>query len=182
MRHVTLTLVPLLLLAACADPAVAPETQADAPSLGFGRSPIVHRVSVGGPDACSGLGYRPGCDASFSLIAIQLEDGAVRGQMTDQYGEADGLHAVLDCLAVQVIPERTTLEAWVGGVVTRPTHQAGHRIIAWMRDNGTSNNDPLADAFSRGIVDPEEEGYSSDCQDMPGIGLARVREGQVTIR
>jgi hypothetical protein len=35
--------------------------------------------------------------------------------------------------------------------------------------------------LSRGIVDPEEEGASSNCQDRPAIGLAQMPQGQVTI-
>jgi hypothetical protein len=182
MRTITLTLVPLLLVAACADQAVSPTTQPEGLSLKAGQGPIVHKVSVGGPDICLSLGYaHPGCDGNFSLIAMQRADGSVTGQMTDQYGPADGLHATIDCLLVQVIPGRTTLEAWVGGVVTRPAYQAGHRIIARMRDNGTSANDPRPDALSRGIVDPEEEGASSNCQDMPAIGFGQMPQGQVTI-
>ncbi len=182
MRTITLTLVPLLLVAACADQPASPTTQPEGLSLKAGQGPIVHKVSVGGPDICLSLGYaHPGCDGNLSFIAMQRADGSVTGQMTDQYGPADGLHATIDCLLVQVIPGRTTLEAWVGGVVTRPAYQAGHRIIARMRDNGTSANDPRPDALSRGIVDPEEEGASGNCQDMPAIGLGQMPQGQVTI-
>ena len=182
MRHTVLSLAPLLLVTACADQPVSPTTQPEGLSVQAGQGPIVHKVSVGGPDICLSLGYaHPGCDGNFSLIAMQRADGSVTGQMTDQYGPADGLHATIDCLLVQVIPGRTTLEAWVGGVVTRPAYQAGHRIIARMRDNGTSANDPRPDALSRGIVDPEEEGASSNCQDMPAIGFGQMPQGQVTI-
>ena len=186
MRTITLTLVPLLLVAACADQPASPTTQPEGLSLKAGQGPIVHKVSVGGPDICLSLGYaHPGCDGNFSLIAIQRADGSVTGQMTDQYGPADGLHATIECLLVQVIPGRTTLEAWVGGVVTRPAYQAGHRIITRMRDNGTSAKD-RPDALGRGIVDPEEEGFSSDCQAYPpadgfDMGLAQLIEGQVKI-
>jgi hypothetical protein len=115
------------------------------------------------------------------VIAVEDSDGSVTGQMTDQYGPADGLHAVIDCLKVGPHPNFPgRLEAWVVGVVTRPAHQAGHRIIARMRDNGVSANDP-PDAISRGVVDPEEEGASSNCQDEPAIGFGRVAQGQVTI-
>ena len=105
------------------------------------------------------MGLKPGCDANFSLIATLWADGSATGQWTDQYGPADGLHAVVDCVKVQEIPERfpVALEAWVGGVVTRPANKAGHRIITRMRDNGTSAND-RPDALGRGIVDPEERG------------------------
>jgi len=182
MRHTLLSLIPLLLVAACAEQAVSPTAQPEGLSLQASEGPILHRVSVGGPDICLSLGYaHPGCDGNFSLIAIQRADGSVTGQMTDQYGPADGLHAEIDCLLVQVIPGRTTLEAWVGGVVTRPAYQAGHRIIARMRDNGTSANDPRPDALSRGVVDPEEEGASSNCLDMPAIGFGRMPQGQITI-
>jgi hypothetical protein len=182
MRFTLLYLVPLLAGAACADQSVSPPAEAAALSAqSVAGRPIVHRVSLGGPDFCEHLGATPGCDANFSLIAIQFADGTVTGQLTDQYGPADGLHAVVDCLHVQVVPGRTTLEAWVGGVVTRPVHQVGLRIIARVRDNGTSTNDPRPDAISRGIVAPEEEGYSSNCQDMPTIGFGALLEGQVTI-
>jgi hypothetical protein len=185
MRHTMLALFPLLLAAACADQPVTPTSpgEATAPVAQAAQGPIVHRVSVGGPDVCSDpqFGLKPGCDANFSLIAIERADGSVTGQWTDQYGPADGLHAEIDCLLVQVTPGRTTLEAWVGGVVTRPAGQAGHRIIARMRDNGTSANDPRPDAISRGVVDPEEEGASSNCLDRPAIGFAQMIEGQVTI-
>jgi len=183
MRHSVLTLVPLLLVAACADQAVSPTTQPEGLSVQASQSPILHRVTVGGPDIC----FPPGCDANFSLIAIQYVDGSVTGQLTDQYGRdaafpGDGLNAEVDCLLVQEIPDRipVALEAWVGGVVTRPAYQAGHRVIARMRDNGKSAND-RPDALSRGIVDPEEEGASSNCLDRPMIGFGRVPKGQVTI-
>jgi len=182
MRRFVLHLAPLVVLAACADQAVTPTSPSEGLRIEADKGPIVHKVSVGGPDQCLWLGYaHPGCDGNFSIIAIQRADGSVTGQMTDQYGPADGLHAEIDCLLVDVIPGRTTLEAWVGGVVTRPANQAGHRIIARMRDNGTSMKDPLPDAISRGVVDPEEEGASSNCQDKPAIGLGRVPQGQVTI-
>jgi len=184
MRHSVLSLVPLLLVAACADQAVSPTTQPEGLSLQASQGPIIHRVSVGGPDVCTGLGSKPGCDGNFSLIAIQRADGSVTGQMTDQYGPADGLHATIDCLLVQEIPGRipVALEAWVGGVVTRPDFQAGHRIVARMRDNSTTAaNDPRPDVLSRGVVDPEEEGASSNCLDMPALGFSQMPQGQVTI-
>jgi hypothetical protein len=183
MRCTLLSLIPLLVVAACADQSVSPPAEAVAlsPQSVQGQGSIVHRASLGGPDICEAFGATPGCDANFSLVAIQFEDGTVTGQLTDQYGPADGLHAVVDCLHVQIVPGRTTLEAWVGGVVTRPAHQVGLRIIARMRDNGTSTNDPRPDALSRGIVAPEEEGYSSNCEDMPAIGFGLLWQGQVTI-
>lgn len=185
MRHTILAVVPLLLVAACSDQPVTPTSPgvAPAPVAQAAHGPIVHRVSVGGPDICGSpqVGSKPGCDANFSLIATQWEDGSATGQLIDQYGEPGGLHATVDCLLVQVIPGRTTLEAWIGGVVTRPTSQAGQRVITRVRDNGTSMKDPLPDAIGRAIVAPEEEGFSSDCHDKATMGLARTPQGQVTI-
>jgi len=182
MRHSVLSLVPLLLVAACADQPASPTAPVEVAGLQASKGQIVHRVSVGGPDMCNWLGYaHPGCDGNFSLIAMAYSDGSVTGQLTDQYGPADGLHAVIDCLKVGPHPNFPgRLEAWVGGVVTRPAYQAGHRIVARMRDNGTSAND-TPDAISRGVVDPEEEGASSNCQDEPALGFGRVAQGQVTI-
>ena len=159
MRSNLFNLVPLLAVAACADQSVSPPAEAvTLPAQSIQGGPIVHRVSLGGPDFCEHLGEAPGCDANFSLIAMQFADGTVTGQLTDQYGPADGLHAVVDCLHVQVVPGRTTLEAWVGGVVTRPAHQVGLRIITRVRDNGTYTNDPRPDALRRGIVARDDDG------------------------
>lgn len=180
MRHTMITLAPILLVAACADQSASPTAEANGPTALVSQSPIVHRVSVGGPDQCIHLGQKPGCNGNFSLIAMQREDGSVSGQMSDRYGDEFGMHAEVDCLVVQVIPERTTLEAWVGGVVTSPEFR-GHRVITKMRDNGTSMNDPRPDAISRAIIDPEDEGVSSNCQDKPDMNFGQTPQGQVTI-
>jgi hypothetical protein len=183
MRHTLRILVPVLLLAGCADQAASPMAEANASSAQVGQGRIVHKVSVGGPDICPAFGAHPGCDANLSLIAIQREDGSVSGQWNDSYGGGYSMHANVDCLLVQVIPGRTTLEAWIGGVITSPD-LAGHRVIMRVRDNGTSMNDPLPDALSRAIVDPETDAInpvSSNCQDKGLIGLARTPQGQVTI-
>jgi hypothetical protein len=183
MRNVTLLLAPLLLLAACADQAAAPEMQAVAQPAEAGQGPIVHKVAVGGPDICPAFGAHPGCNGNLSLIAMQREDGSVSGEWNDSYGDGFTMHASVDCLLVQVIPGRTTLEAWIGGVITTKEF-AGHRVIMRVRDNGTSMNDPLPDALSRAIVDPEQDPFnpvSSNCLDKGLIGLARTPQGQVTI-
>jgi len=145
-----------------------------------GESPIVHRVSVGGPDMCVALGFHPGCDGNYSLIALERADGSVTGQWSDQDGSADGLHIVVDCLKVVPIGSRPGLQAWIGGTATRPPAAAGHRVITRVRDNGTSAND-RDDVIARSIVDPEEEGVSADCHDMPLMGLGFMSEGQVRV-
>jgi hypothetical protein len=55
-------------------------------TMAAAKSPIVHRVHVGGPDACAAFGLSPGCDANFTLTAIEYADGSVSGQFTDQWG------------------------------------------------------------------------------------------------
>jgi hypothetical protein len=103
--------------------------------------PIVHRVSAGGPDACAGWGLPPGCDANFSLVAMELADGSVLGQWTDRFPLGyGGFHAVIDCLHV------VGNEAWVSGVVTQGSifdiDLAGSPVSARVVDNGISANDP----------------------------------------
>jgi hypothetical protein len=189
MRHPMLAVIPLLLVAACADQPAAPTTETKGPSLDAGQGGVVHRVSVGGPDMCFALGQHPGCDGNLSLIAIQREDGSVTGQWSDASPNFGNVHIVVDCLNVVPIGFRPGLQAWVGGVVDVPASMAGHRAITRMRDNGTSMNDPLTDAisFSELDVDPDTEGLSMNCHDHPAIlpahelGLARVPQGQVTI-
>ena len=47
------------------------------------KSPaVIHHVSAGGPDGCSGLGDKPGCDGNYSLVATQYADGSASGQYT----------------------------------------------------------------------------------------------------
>lgn len=121
------------------------------------KSPILHRVSAGGPDACIALGAdHPGCNANYSLNAIQNADGSVKGEYTDQFGNGDGgFHAQVDCLSV------VGNTAWIGGIVTNGTWGGtditGRRVVTRVQDNGNSANDPpdnisysylVADTFS----------------------------------
>lgn len=179
MRRVASTLL-IVLFAACSESSTSPSTGQSAVELASGR-PAVHRVSVAGPDLCSSAGYHPGCDGNFSLVAFLYADGSAEGQLHDQFSSGDGLHARIDCLLVDVIPTQAPrLEAWIGGVVDRPAELAGHRIVVRARDRGKSQQD-APDAFSSGMVDPEDFGVSSNCQDKPMLTLFRVPEGQVSI-
>ena len=179
MRRVVFPLL-IVLSAACNESFNSPSTGQNAVELASVR-PAVHRVSVAGPDLCSGAGFHIGCDGNFSLVAFLYADGSAGGQLQDQFSSGDGLHARIDCLVVDVIPTQAPrLEAWIGGVVDRPAESAGHRILVRARDRGTSQQD-APDAFSSGMVDPEDLGFSSNCQDKPMIGLVRVAEGQVSI-
>jgi hypothetical protein len=181
MRRVVFPLL-IVLFAACSESPTTPSTGQNAVELASGRSPV-HRVSVGGPDICSSIqiGSKPGCDGNFSLVAFLYADGSADGQLHDQYTQGDGLHARIDCLLVAVIPTQVPrLEAWIGAVVDRPAELAGHRIVVRARDRGKSQQD-APDAFSSGMVDPEDFGISSNCQDKPMLTLFRVAEGQVSI-
>lgn len=141
-------------------------------------SPIVHRVSVGGPDACTGLGFpHPGCDANFSLTAKQYADGSASGQWTDRFSQANGgggFHAVIDC--VNVIGNT----AWVSGVITHGTFAGqdltGLPVVTRVRDNGTSANDP-PDQISFSFI-----GNPTPCTVPLNYVLLAAPQGQVKVR
>jgi hypothetical protein len=141
------------------------------------ENPIVHRVSVGGPDACGGLGFpHPGCDANFSLSAKQDADGSVSGQYNDRFSQANGgggFHAVIDCVSV------VGNTAWVSGVITHGNFNGldltGLPVAARVQDNGTSANDP-ADEISVSNV-----GDSRPCTDHVLYTLISAPEGQVKV-
>ena len=136
---------------------------------------VMHRVSVGGPDACEAIaGTGPGCDANFSLHAIQFSDGSAHGQYTDQFGHGNGgFHAVIDCVAV------SGNQAWVSGWVTQSTNpdiSVGDPVATRVSDNGTSANDP-PDQISFSWV-----GDTRPCTDMVLYPLFDMPRGQVTVK
>jgi hypothetical protein len=101
---------------------------------------VVHRVHVGGPDACEGFGLEPGCDANFSLVALEFADGRVTGNYVDRFAEGAGFHAVIDCVAID------GNEAWVSGTIVTGIlgngfDLTGFPVLARVRDNGTSPRD-----------------------------------------
>lgn len=132
-------------------------------------SPVVHRVSVGGPDVCEGLGLEPGCDANFSLIALEFADGSVKGQWTDRFANGGGFHAVVECLSV------SGNEAWVGGVVTQG-EGLGLAVVTRVADNGTSAGEP-SDQISFSFLAP-----SADvCAEQLPLPLLDAPQGQVIV-
>ena len=171
MKQILLSLVALGLFAiGCAQDTTAPASDNQQVTPQFNSSPIVHRVSVGGPDACTGLGGKPGCDANFSILAIQFADGTVRGQYIDRFAQGGGFHAVVDCLNV------VGNDAWISGVVTQPKEFAGVPVITRVRDNGTSANDPPDQISFSFAFDPRS--CSTAPQDLP---LFDAPEGQVKV-
>ena len=162
LTALTLMLVLVLILASTA--------------IAGGKGPIVHSVTVGGPDICASFGLSPGCDASFSLQAQEYADGSVSGQYTDQFGHGNGgFHAVIDCLSV------SGNQAWVSGVITHETFSGdgsfvGETVLTSVVDNGTSANDPL---------DQQSYSYIStdfSCTDQPTVDLFDVPQGQVKVK
>ena len=139
----------------------------------------VHRVQVGGPDACAAFGLAPGCDANLSLVAVEYADGSVSGQYTDRSVNT-GIHAVIDCLVV------VGNDAWISGWVTQGTAYgedvSGQPIATRVRDNGTSTNDPV-DQISFSVIGFREgRPYQfAPCTDQPDYPLFDVPQGQVNI-
>lgn len=102
-------------------------------------SAVAHTVSAGGADACIAIGLKPGCDANYSLSAIQYANGSMTGQYTDRFANGDGFHAVIGCVSV------VGNEAWVSGVITHGTSNgfdlAGLPVSTRVRDNGPSGDE-----------------------------------------
>jgi hypothetical protein len=149
------------------------------------EGPVVHEVSVGGPDACEGFGLKPGCDKNFSLSALAYDDGSASGQWTDRWGGGlGGFHADIDCLVV----DGNT--AWVSGVVTQGVYRdpetgeefdlAGLAVGTMVRDNGTSANDP-ADQISYSAFEIDGPPYDV-CTAMSEYPLFDAPQGQVKVK
>lgn len=177
--------IPITIAAAfglgCSGPTDTQTSQANAGSLRASASggPVIHQVSIGGPDVCAGFGAKPGCDANFSLIALQRADGSVEGQWIDRLSQnfgGGGIFVEVTCLAI----DGNT--AWVGGVVKRPDGLAGAPAMVYARDRGTSANEP-ADRFLT-LYDQGSLGLSTNCQDKDDLTpfLLRAPQGQVTIK
>lgn len=153
----------------CAESATAPTPDSDPIQAAVGR--VEHRVTVGGPDACAGFGLTPGCDANFSLVAVQGANG-VEGQWHDQFAGGVGVHADVQCLYV------VGNEAWVGGVITQSRIAAfvGLPVATRVADNGRSANDP-----------PDQISFSVIGADIctqpatPGFPLFDAPQGQTVV-
>ena len=173
MRYLSVTSVLLLLVMSvtgCNEEAAPTENSSiENPTGVLSKNPVIHRVSVGGADICEALGLPTGCDANFSLVAIQKADGTVSGQWQDTFSQGNGgVHVAIDCLFVD------GNEAWVSGVITNQPF-AGTRVMARVVDNGTSANDP-ADQIS--FTTASELG----CDTAPDLGLMDLTHGQVKVR
>lgn len=162
----------------CTDRTVAPSTAPNSPNLKANVLGVIHRASVGGPDACSGLGASPGCDANFSLVAIQFSDGSVSGEWTDRFSNGGGgIHVTVNCLTV------VGHDAWISGI--GPEHPFGNGWVARVRDNGTSANDPadqITFTLPVGQFVPRLGDVRRDCHAAQDLLLFDAPEGQVVVR
>lgn len=164
----------------CSEPTASKATEAAGLMLRASNSsggPVIHHVTIGGPDVCSGFGAKPGCDANFSLVANQYADGSVSGMWVDRFSQnfgGGGATVAVNCLAVE------GNVAWIGGVVTKPEWNAGTPALVRARDLGSSANEP-ADRFLT-LYDPAFFGVSANCLDEEFIPLLDAPQGQVVIR
>ena len=137
------------------------------------QAQVVHRAHAGGPDACDSFGLPPGCDANFSLNALEFADGSVGGNFTDRFPGGDGFHAKIDCLSI------AGNDAWVSGVITRGAigdfDLTGFPVATRVRDNGTSKNDPADELSFSWIGDP------TPCYFQIDYDLVPVPQGQVVV-
>jgi hypothetical protein len=165
----------------CSESAAPPTAQSDDPALQASvGSKVVHSASAGSPDICSAVGDKPGCDANFSLTAIQYADGSVTGQWVDRTSHVNGgggVHVAVNCL--NVIGNR----AYISGVITQGnSDQIGQLALTKVVDNGSSTKDP-PDEISVTINFP---GLTTDCNGAPAfdgvIPLFAIPQGQVVVR
>ena len=162
----------------CSEHAVAP-TASGGPTLQAGRvGRVTHLVTVGSPDACFAFGASPGCDANFSLVALQGASG-VTGQWSDRASQANGgggLHITVTCLVVD------GNKAWVGGV--GPEHTYGTEWVTRVVDNGKKASDPadqISYSFAVGST-PDFLGYQIlGCPSQQDLPLLDAPQGQAVV-
>lgn len=143
---------------------------------------IIHHISLGGNDICEALGDNPGCDKNYSLVANMHADGTVKGQLIDMWPDKiGGIHVDINCMFVE------GNMASVSGIVKRGRQGdfdlTGWNMIAFMIDNGTSNNetpDQVSFAFFNSSFDYCDilEGIPFD---SPNIIYVDILKGQVKI-
>ena len=167
-RHLPCLLTAVFALG-CTEAATEPVASPVSTGASVTGTPV-HQVVIGGPDVCSGFGAQPGCDANFSLLALQSADGSASGQWIDRFSQnfgGGGIFMTVDCLEVD------GNRAWIGG---HDPKDPGFRAVVYAEDRGTSYALEADDLFLMLY------GVSQSCHDRPfAFGLS-VAEGQVTIR
>jgi hypothetical protein len=136
-------------------------------------STVVHRVSVGGPDACAGLGIKPGCDGNYSFVAFKYADGSASGQYTDRFSRGGGIIGVVNC--VRVVDNQAWVSGWITSGGIGDNDFRGLPFTTLVVDNGTSANQPPDQIASSHTGDP------TPCTDMVPWDLLDTPQGQVTV-
>jgi hypothetical protein len=181
MSNRMLLILATTLAFGCSESAAPPTAQSDGLAVqASAGSTVVHQATAGSPDICSAVGDKPGCDANFSLIALQYANGSVTGQWVDRTSHVNGgggVHVAVNCL--NVIGNR----AYVSGVITQGnSDQIGQLALTKVVDNGRSTKDP-PDEISVTINFP---GLTTDCNGAPAfdgvIPLFAIPQGQVVVR
>ena len=134
---------------------------------------VVHRVSAGGPDACAGLGDKPGCDGNFSLVATQYADGTASGQYTDRFARGGGIRGVIDC--VRVVGNDAWISGWIASGRAGDNDLAGLPFTTRVQDNGTS----ALQAPDR--ISSSHTGDDTPCTDLVPWDLFDMPQGQVIV-
>jgi len=174
-RHLPYLLTAVFALG-CTEAATEPVASPVSTGASVSGTPV-HRVVIGGPDVCSGFGARPGCDANFSLLALQSADGSVSGQWIDRFSQnfgGGGLFVTVDCLEVD------GNRAWIGGYVSKGG-TLGLRAVTYAEDRGTSYALERDDGFAP-LYGLDSFGLSTDCHDRPFAFTLNVPQGQVVIQ
>jgi hypothetical protein len=137
------------------------------------QAQVIQKVSAGGADIVL---VPPGGDANFSLNAVKLANGTVKGQYEDvlKGGLQPGIHARVTCLSVR------GNQAWVSGVITHtpPGQEAfiGSGVATRLEDNGTSADEPTDRlSFTFYPMSPDI------CNFQPDFPLFDVNNGQIKI-
>jgi len=143
-------------------------------SAALARSPsVVHHVTAGGPDACTGHGDKPGCDGNLSLVASQYADGTGSGKYTDRFANGSGIDGVIDC--VRVVGNQAWISGWITSGRAGDNELAGLPFSTLVVDNGTSAGQ-APDQVSTSHV-----GNDTPCTDMVPWDVFDMPQGEVVV-
>ena len=134
---------------------------------------VVHRVTAGGPDSCTGHDDKPGCDGNLSLVATQYADGTASGQYTDRFARGGGIQAVVDC--VRVIGNEAWISGWITSGRAGDNDLAGLPFTTLVVDNGTSA------AQAPDQISTSHVGDDTPCTDTVPWDVFDMPQGQVTV-
>jgi hypothetical protein len=138
------------------------------------RSPsVIHHVTAGGPDSCTGHGDKPGCDGNIALVASQYADGTATGQYTDRFANGDGIKAMVDC--VRAVGNQAWISGWITSGRFGDNDLAGLPFSTRVVDNGTSAGQAPDQIGTSNVGD------ETPCTDMVPWALFAIPQGQVIV-